>query len=90
MKTTATATATATAAGNAPGNATRGTRGPASPATADRIRALRLWLHRRLDQLYDQLTDPTYTGSIAVELSGKNGIPGEPRVTESRYGCSGL
>ena len=62
---------------------------PVNP-TADRIIALRLWIHRRFDELYDKLTDPAFTGTIGIEISGKDGRPGEPRVREERYGVSQL
>jgi len=58
--------------------------------TSDRIIAMRLWLHRRFDELYDHLTDPDFTGTIGIEISGKDGRPGEPRVKEERYGAHSL
>jgi hypothetical protein len=41
---------------------------PAEIARADRIRAIRLWLHRRLDELLDQVTDPAFSGSIELSI----------------------
>ena len=58
--------------------------------TSDRILAMRLWLHRRFDELYDHLTDPDFTGTVGIEISGKDGRPGEPRVKEERYGAHTL
>ena len=57
-------------------------------SAADRIRALRLWLHRKLDRLYDDLCDPTFTGTMVIELSAKDGIPGQPRVRVEHYGIT--
>ena len=56
------------------------------PTTADRIRALRLWGHREWDALYDRLCHPSFTGTIIIELSSKDGRPGEPQVTTRKYG----
>lgn len=58
--------------------------------TADRIRGLRLWLHRKFDELYDRVTDPDFTGMVGIEIHSKNGRPGDPRVKEERYGVTEL
>jgi hypothetical protein len=58
--------------------------------TADRIVAMRLWMHRRLDALFDRLTDKDFTGTIAIELSGKDGRPGEPKARVEEYGAGAL
>lgn len=58
------------------------------PSPADRARAMRLFLHRKLDQLYERLTHPRFTGSITIELSGKDGRPGEPRTKIETYGVT--
>jgi len=58
--------------------------------TADRIIALRLWMHRRLDALYDRLTDKNFTGTVSIEISGKEGRPGEPRARVEEYGAGEL
>ena len=56
--------------------------------TADKIRALRLFLHRIIDRMYDELTSPTCTGTMRLELSAKAGRPGEPRHGIERYGVT--
>ena len=65
--------------------------GRAAPNTiADVIVAKRLWLHRRMDALWDVATDPTFTGTIGIEISAKAGRPGEPRVKIEHYGITDL
>jgi hypothetical protein len=63
---------------------------PSRPANqaADRIRAVRLWLHRRLDQLLDEATDPGFSGQIEMTILSKKGILGEPRTGNYRYGVT--
>jgi hypothetical protein len=58
--------------------------------TADRIVAMRLLLHRELDRLYDILCNPNWTGTVGISISGKAGRPGEPRITEEKYGVCEL
>jgi hypothetical protein len=58
--------------------------------TADRIIALRLWLHRRLDTLYDRLTAKDFTGKVRMEISSKDGRPAEPWVVVEEYGAGEL
>jgi hypothetical protein len=55
---------------------------------ADRIVALRLWLHRQLDRLYDEACDKEFTGNVALTISAKDGRPGEPKLLVERYGVS--
>ena len=66
-------------AGNDSSNATR---------SADRIIAMRIWLHRQLDRLYDELCDPEFTGSVGLTITAKEGRPGEPKLLVERYGVS--
>jgi len=67
-------------------NCKGGRRNPA----ADRIVALRIWLHRKLDQLYTEMSDPAFTGEMLIKLSAKNGIPGQPRTGLEEYGAGEL
>jgi hypothetical protein len=62
--------------------------GTRQPKAADRIRAIRLWLHRRLDELLDEATEPTFTGLLEMSVPSKAGILGEPRTGTSRYGLT--
>jgi hypothetical protein len=57
---------------------------------ADRAVALRLWLHRRLDRLYDRATHPAFTGTVELKLNSKQGRPGEPEAIEREYGITDL
>ena len=58
------------------------------PKQADRVRAIRLWLHRRLDQLLDAATDPIFSGEVELRISSRSGTLGEPRTGEQRYGIT--
>lgn len=53
---------------------------------ADDILQLRINLHREIDRLYAILQDPAFKGCFTIELSAKDGRPGEPKVTISRIG----
>lgn len=53
---------------------------------ADKIRYLRVGLIRELERLLDRATDPQFTGTVGLELSSKEGRPGEPRITVTQYG----
>lgn len=64
--------------------------GRAPNTTADVIVAKRLWLHRKWDDLWDMATDPKFTGTIGIEISAKDGRPGEPRVKIEHYGIGDL
>ena len=57
---------------------------------ADRIRNLKLWLHRRLDRLFDEIGAPDFTGNVEISLPVKDGRPGEPWVAVKRYGVTDL
>jgi len=58
--------------------------------TSDRIIALRLWGHRRFDQLYDAICHPAFTGKMIIEIPAKDGRPGEPWIRLERYGIHDL
>lgn len=55
---------------------------------ADRAVALRLFLHRRLDSLYKEITSAGFTGTMGIEISAKDGRPGEPRIKLETYGVT--
>ena len=67
-----------------------GTNAKANTATAiaDRTRNLKLFLHRKLDRLYETLTAPGFNGTISIKVSAKDGRPGEPEITVVNYGVS--
>lgn len=60
--------------------------GRAAKATIDALVAKRLWLHRRLDDLWDQANDVKFTGTVGIEFTSKDGRTGEPRVRIEHYG----
>ena len=57
---------------------------------SDRAIALKLWLHRRLDRLFDEVLAPDWTGNVSISFSVKEGRPGMPRITPERYGVHEL
>lgn len=65
------------------------TNGRQPTETANRIAALRLFLHRELDRVFDVVCDPNWAGTVGIQISGRAGRPGEPRVTEEKYGVCG-
>lgn len=67
-------------------NGGRSENGAVEVKVADRIRTLRLYLHRRIDRLFDQVTDKDFTGKVGLELSVKDGRPGDPREIVERWG----
>lgn len=48
---------------------------------ADRNRRIRLWLHRWVDEMAEQLTDPEFTGSVELTINSKDGRLTEPKTT---------
>ena len=56
---------------------------------ADRIHAVRLYTLSEWSRLLALVTDPKFTGTVSIEISGKDGRPGEPKVTQTRYGIQG-
>jgi hypothetical protein len=52
-----------------------------------RITNVRKYMIWRLDQLLEKLTRPDFTGQITLNISAKNGRPGEPREIIERYGA---
>jgi hypothetical protein len=52
----------------------------------DNIRNTRIYLHRLLDIIFDDLTTPDFTGTVELKISGKDGRPGQPESTVRRYG----
>ena len=58
-------------------------------STADRIQAIRVYTLSEWSRLLAVVTDPKFTGSVSIELSAKDGRPGQPKVTQTRYGIQG-
>jgi hypothetical protein len=52
----------------------------------ERNEATKKGLHREVDILLTMLADPSYKGSISVELSAKDGVLNEPKITVVRWG----
>ena len=46
--------------------------------TADHIRATRLWMHRKLDEMLDQICEPGFHGGLFLELPSVDGRPMHP------------
>lgn len=55
---------------------------------ADRAKLVRLFLHKELDRLLREITAPKFSGGFSMELSSKDGRPGEPICNLRRYGLA--
>ena len=57
---------------------------------ADHIRATRLWLHRRLDEMYDEICAPDFRGGLFLELPSIDGRPANPVTYVKQCGIHDL
>ncbi len=61
---------------------------PASENRADLNRSRRLLAVRELDRLLAEAIHPAFRGTVAVEISAKDGRLSEPKTTRIRFGTS--